>query len=153
MYIFLFLLWMIFNARITPEIIIIGLVVAAAVYLFMCRFMDFSIQKDILIMKKLGIFLLYAVMLLWEILKANKATVHMILSNRYEIEPVIIRFRTTLKSRTARVLFANSITLTPGTITVELKDDEYVVHCLDRDFAQGITEGRIVMLLHRLEEL
>ena len=107
----------------------------------------------ILIMKKSGIFLLFVITLIWEILKANGATVKMILSNRYEIEPAIIRFKTTLKSKTARVLFANSITLTPGTITVELKDDEYVVHCLDKDFAEGISEGRIVTLLHRLEEL
>ena len=153
MYIFLFLLWMIFNAKITLEIVIFGLIIAAVVYAFMCRFMDFSIHKDILIMKKSGIFLLFVITLIWEILKANGATVKMILSNRYEIEPAIIRFKTTLKSKTARVLFANSITLTPGTITVELKDDEYVVHCLDKDFAEGISEGRIVTLLHRLEEL
>ncbi len=153
MYIFLFLLWIIFNAKITLEIVIFGLIIAAVVYAFMCRFMDFSIHKDILIMKKSGIFLLFVITLIWEILKANGATVKMILSNRYEIEPAIIRFKTTLKSKTARVLFANSITLTPGTITVELKDDEYVVHCLDKDFAEGISEGRIVTLLHRLEEL
>ena len=153
MYIFLFLLWIIFNAKITLEIVIFGLIIAAVVYAFMCRFMDFSIHKDILIMKKSGIFLLFVITLIWELLKANGATVKMILSNRYEIEPAIIRFKTTLKSKTARVLFANSITLTPGTITVELKDDEYVVHCLDKDFAEGISEGRIVTLLHRLEEL
>lgn len=153
MYIFLFLLWMIFNAKITLEIIIFGLVIATAVYAFMCKFMDFSIKKDILLMKKMGIFFLYVVTLIWEILKANKATIRMILSNRYEIEPVIVRFHTTLKSKTARVLFANSITLTPGTITVELQEDEYVVHCLDKDFSVGIEDGRIVQLLHRLEEL
>lgn len=153
MYIFLFLLWMIFNAKITLEIILFGLVIAAAVYAFMCKFMDFSIQKDILMIRKSGIFFLYVVTLVWEILKANKATIRMILSNRYEIEPVIVRFKTTLKSKTARVLFANSITLTPGTITVEFNDDEYVVHCLDKDFSEGISEGRIVDLLHRLEAL
>ncbi len=153
MYIFLFLLWMIFNANITVEIIILGLIISAVIYLFLCKFMDFSIKKDIILYKKSGIFVLYIITLIWEILKANGATVKMILSNHYEIEPVIVSFQTTLKTKTARVLLANSITLTPGTITVELKDNEFIVHCLDKDFSSGLSEGRIVKLLERMEHI
>lgn len=153
MYILLFLLWMIFNANITLEIVIFGLVIAAAVYFFMCRFMDFSIQKDISMMKKSGLFLLFVGTLLWEIMKANGATIKMILSNRYETEPCIVRFTSNLKTKTARVLLANSITLTPGTITVELEDNEYVVHCLDKDFSTGMADSRIAKILERMEAI
>ena len=87
-----------------------------------------------------------------EIMKANFAVVKMIMSSKYEIEPVVVKFKTNLKTRPARILLANSITLTPGTITVSLSDDEYVVHCLDKSLAQGIDSSIFVELLEKMEE-
>ena len=78
--------------------------------------------------------------------------VKMIMSSKYEIEPVVVKFKTNLKTRPARILLANSITLTPGTITVSLSDDEYVVHCLDKSLAQGIDSSIFVELLEKMEE-
>ncbi len=52
-------------------------------------------------------------------------------------KPALVRFKTDLKTKQARVVLANSITLTPGTITVTLEEDEYVVHCLDKELAEG----------------
>ena len=75
----------------------------------------------------------------------------MILSPGFQNKPVIIHFKTDLKSRTARVLLANSITLTPGTITVSLEDDVYTVHCLDKSLAEGIDSSVFVKLLKKLE--
>lgn len=151
MYLVFFLLWMIFNSNITLEIVIFGLVISAAVYWFMCKFMDYSYKKDIMLFKKFFLILQYLVVLFWEIVKANIATIKMILSSRYIIEPAIVCFRTDLKSKIARVALANSITLTPGTITVSLEGDELVVHCLDRDFAEGLDDSIFVKLLHKLE--
>ena len=53
----------------------------------------------------------------------------------------------------ALVVLANSITLTPGTITVELEGRELAVHCLDRSFSKGMAGGDFVKLLHRIEEV
>ena len=47
---------------------------------------------------------------------------------------------------------ANSITLTPGTITVSLKDDTYEVHCLDKGLSEGIEDSCFVKLLKEMEE-
>ena len=66
----------------------------------------------------------------------------LILSNRLEPEPVLFTFRTKLKSEAAKVLLANSITLTPGTITVKQTGDRFVVHALDREIAEG-TENSV----------
>ena len=90
--------------------------------------------------------------LVLEILKANFATIKLITTSNYEIEPVIIKFRTKLKTKEARVILANSITLTPGTITVNLEEDEYTVHCLDKDLANGIEDSVFVKLLEKIEE-
>ena len=92
-------------------------------------------------------------MLIKEIIKANFAVIKMIMSSRYELEPVVVRFRTDLKTAPARILLANSITLTPGTITVSLEENEYVVHCLDKELAKGINNSLFVTLLKRLERM
>ena len=59
--------------------------------------------------------------------------------------------KTDLKTKTARVLLANSITLTPGTITVSLQDNVYTVHCLDKQFGEGLSDSTFVWLLHKIE--
>lgn len=151
MYILFFLMWIIFNGKITWEIAGFGAVIAAVMYAFICKFMDYSIRRDILVIKKTIFILQYIAVLIWEIVKANWTVMKMILSVKKEREPVLFRFKTGLKTRTARVVLANSITLTPGTITVSLEEDEYVVHCLDKSLAAGMEDSVFVRLLERME--
>lgn len=77
----------------------------------------------------------------------------MIYSSEYELEPAVVHFKTDLRTTFARVLLANSITLTPGTITVSLTENEYTVHCLDKELAEGIDSSIFVRLLAKLEEV
>ena len=151
MYILFLLLWIIFNGKVTTEIILFGLVIAGVVYAFCCKFMGYSPKRDWRILKKSGYILIYLGVLFREVVKANAATLKLILSPHVKVEPVIVRFRTDLRSRGARVLLANSITLTPGTITVSLKEDEYTVHCLDRRFSEGLSDGVFVKYLKKIE--
>ncbi|MEG1847439.1 MAG: Na+/H+ antiporter subunit E [Lachnospiraceae bacterium] len=151
MYLLFFAIWVILNGKINLEITIFGLVIAALMYAFICKFMEFSIQKDIFIFSKMGYIIAYLFILFWEILKANVAVLKLVFSAKYEMEPAIIHFKTTLHTKGARVMLANAITLTPGTITVSLDDDEYVVHCLDKDFGEGIEDSVFTTLLARLE--
>lgn len=153
MYILFFLLWITFNGRITLEIVLFGLVISAVVYAFICKFMDFSIKKDIYIFRQSFRILQYIFVLIREIIKANVTTISMIISSKYEIEPVIVHFKTRLKTKTARVVLANSITLTPGTITVSLEEDELVVHCLDKDLAKDLEDSIFVQMLERMERM
>lgn len=151
MYIIFLAMWIVFNGSLTLEIFLFGLVVAALVYGFICAFMDYSIKKDLRLFKKSLRLLQYILVLIWEIIKANAAVMRMILSPKFKNEPVIVHFRTDLKSKSARVLLANSITLTPGTITVSLEEDEYVVHCLDKSLSEGMDSSVFVRLLRKLE--
>lgn len=153
MYLIIFLLWMIFNANITLEIIIFGVVLSAAVYAFTCKFLDWSPKKDLLWLKRSGLFIQYLVVLVIEIVKANFATMKIAFSSKYVKEPVVVTFKTKLKGQFLRVLLANSITLTPGTITVSLEDDELVVHCLDKDFSEGIEDSIFEQLLEKMEKV
>lgn len=153
MFLLFFIVWIIFNGAITTEIVIFGLVIAAAMYLFVCKFMDYSIRKDISYIKKFFMLLQYVCVLVWEIVKANFAVIKLITSSKYELEPAMVLFKVDLETKMARVILANSITLTPGTITVLLEGDEFIVHCLDKELAEGINRSVFVDLLRRIERV
>lgn len=152
MFLLFFIAWIIFNGKITVEILWLGLVVSAAVFWFICKFMNHSIHKEKLFYKRIVFFCGYMHLLLKEIVKANVAVSHMILTQREEMEPVIVSFHTKLKTDLARVVLANSITLTPGTITVSIEGNELIVHCLDKSLAEGIESSEFVKRLEELEK-
>lgn len=147
-----FLLWVVFNGQLTLEISIFGIVISVLIYWFICKFMDWSPKKDLWIAKNSGLFLQYAFVLFKEIFKANIATIKMIFTEKYVREPVLVSFETSIKSKALRVLLANSITITPGTITVSLEDNRYLVHCLDKDFSEGIEDSVFVKILEKIEK-
>lgn len=152
MFILLFLIWIIFNGQLTLEIAVIGLLVSAAIYAFCCEFLNLSIKKDIAICKRFGQILKYLAVLLLEIIKANIIVVKMVTSSRYDVEPAIVHFKANLKSEVALVILSNSITLTPGTITVLLEGDELTVHCLDKSLAEGLATSIFVEMLQEFEK-
>ena len=81
------------------------------------------------------------------------AVTRLILTRKEEIEPVIVHVHAKLKSETARVILANSITLTPGTITVSLTEDNLLVHCLDKSLSEGMDDSVFVRLLQKMEAI
>lgn len=149
----LFLAWIIFNANITLEIAIFGIVITAVIFVFLCKCMDYSFKKELVFYRLLPYFAVYFFVLLWEILKADIVMLGFVVLDKYENEPQIIRFKTNLTDETCKVLLANSITLTPGTITVDVNDDVYTVHCFDRDMAYGIDSSVFVRLLTKIEKI
>jgi len=77
-----------------------------------------------------------------EIVKANMAVVKAVLSPDMEISPTWVKVKTSHETDLGRTIFANSITLTPGTISVQLDEDEILVHALLEDMtgAEGFKE-------------
>ncbi len=87
--------------------------------------------------------LLYAPWLLWEIAKANLHVARVILTPSLPIRPRLLRIRGRQETDLGLVIFANSITLTPGTVTLDVRDQTLLVHALTRDSAEGLLDGRI----------
>ena len=85
--------------------------------------------------------LLYIPWLLWAIIKANIDVAKRILSPRLPIAPRIVRVTGTQKNDLCRVIFANSITLTPGTVSLDLDEEEIVVHALTKEAADDVQSG------------
>ncbi len=153
MYLLFFVMWIVFNGKFTPEIAAFGAVLAGVMYWFICKFMNYKPSMDILVCRKVFGFLHYLFVLAKEIIKANVTVIGMIFTSRYELEPVVVHFRADLQSRFARIVLANSITLTPGTITISMVDGEYIVHCLDKSLAEGLDRCVFVELLEKLERV
>lgn len=152
MFLLYFSLWVIFNGQITLEICIFGVIIAAAIFFFTCKCMDYSIQKEINGYKKAGTFFKYVFLLVWEIIKANLKAVKLILSQKEEIEPALVSFESDLKTPGGKTMLANAITLTPGTITVTMDGKTFWVHCLDKELAEGIDDSTFEKLAKKLEE-
>lgn len=151
MFIALLLIWFILNEHITLEIALFGIVFAGVLYLFACRFLNFSVKKDLSLIKRLPWLFWFVLVLLWEIVKANIAVLKIVLRPGCSPSPVLVKVRTPLKRRFGRALYANCITLTPGTITVSLEDGLYTVHCLDESFAEGLDTARLIGIIAKLE--
>ncbi len=85
-------------------------------------------------------FVAYCIWLFSQIVLANLYVIYLALHPKMKeyLSPQMVRFKTTLKSDIAQVILANSITLTPGTITVRIENGEFVVHALTARIAQGI---------------
>ena len=93
----------------------------------------------------------YLPWLIWEIVKANLAVAKLVISPAPAIRRQIVRVPAGQLGEGARVLHANSITLTPGTISLAVHDDEIVVHAIDDAAAQGVLEGEMNRRVGALE--
>ena len=148
-----FSLWLIFNGRVTFEILAAGVLISFLLDLFVKNFLKINLTGAALIrfLKILPEVLIYVIVLLIEIVKANFAITKLVVAPKISVEPCLVKFKSPLKTHAARVALANSITLTPGTITVELKDNEFLVHALTREIAEGLQGSLFERLLKRME--
>lgn len=90
--------------------------------------------------------------LAWEIIKAAWDVSKIILDPRLPISPTLVRFRPLQRTAVGLVTHANSITLTPGTITVEASPAEFLVHGLTRASAEAAVNSEMDRRVAQLEE-
>ena len=151
MFFLLIILFIIFCGSFTPEILIFGILISLGVCFFACRFMGYSFKKELKLIKKLPFILAYITVLVFEIIKANICTSRLVIKGNKKIEPVMLSFDSPLKTEMASVILANSITLTPGTISVSMRNGKFKVHCLDKSMYDGIDSSSFVRLLKKIE--
>ena len=147
---FSFLVWCALTWNFGPENLVAGSIVAVLVGLmFGKRFLDEPL-KIFNPLRWIYMFL-YAFVFLFEMAKANLQVAYLVLHPKMPIHPGIIRVKTGIQSELGRTFLANSITLTPGTFTIDIKEDILYIHCIvvpatDLDAA---TEK----IVHRFEKL
>jgi multicomponent Na+:H+ antiporter subunit E len=123
-------IWLVANASLAPDVIVAGVFVSAilafALSVFSGAYADIQLSPQALIyyIRYLGVFL-------WELVLANLSVARIVFSPKINIHPGIVKVNTRLKSRTGRLVLANSITLTPGTLVVDIDGDALYVHWID----------------------
>ena len=88
-------------------------------------------------------FITYIPWLLYQILMSNIHVASLVLRRKMPIDPRIVTFKTKLETDISCVALANSITLTPGTITMEIRDGVYYVHALSKKVADELRAGEM----------
>lgn len=147
-----FALWVILNGRLTWEIAAFGAALSAALCFFCVKCLDYTFQKEWQAFRRIPGMLRYFCLLVREILASNRELLKIVYSRKIEVKPQLVTFRTPLRGRAQRCVLANSITLTPGTITVTNEDGLFTVHCLDERFAKGIDDLDFQKLLLGMSE-
>ena len=82
----------------------------------------------------------YLLWLLWQVVLSNIHLVRLAFGNQKDIQPSIVCFQTALKSDFEKFMLANSITLTPGTITIKIDGDRFCVHAISEKTALSLTD-------------
>ncbi len=151
MYLLLLCFWLILNGRLTAEVILLGLLVTAGVGGLAYVLFGYTPRREWRIDRKIPIFVLYVFVLLWEILKANWAMIGFIVNEKRTIAPTLVTFTTGLHTGFGRFILANSITLTPGTITIRMDGDRLTVHCLKRSMLDTSPDSVFERWIRKLE--
>ena len=146
----LFAVWLVFSGHYQAKFIVFGAVSAGLVTFLTYHLLKGGTMPDgreeaslFLTITQWFRLLTYLPWLVWSIVQANLQVAYLVLHPRLPIHPVLLRFSTGMRSPVARVVLANSITLTPGTVTVSLEDGEYIVHTILPALAGGLVSGRM----------
>ncbi len=148
-----FILWLIFIGQIGSQVIITGVLISFLLDYLLRNFLglNFNFSNFVTCLKLFPVALLYLIILLIGIIKANFIIIKIVLAKNIELEPCLVTFKTSLETDAARVTLANSITLTPGTITVSLENDTLMIHALNRDMAEAVKNSIFEKILKKME--
>ena len=153
MFILLFLLWIIFNGRITLEIVVFGAALCGGIELFAIKQLGYSPKKFFSRLDLFPYILKYGATLFVEIIKSSVYMINLVLSPKVEVKPLLVYFDSPFKYDISDVVLANSITLTPGTVTVDVSDGRFCVHAINPELAEGIECSDFVEQLLKMEAL
>ena len=142
--------WLLMSGIYTPLILFLGFVSVLFV-LYLIRRMD-ALDEDVFEFKLKTKHFSYWSWLAKEIFKANIDVSKVILSPRMKLSPRKVRVPLSQSTELATVIYANSITLTPGTVSVEIEGNEIIVHTLTQELMDGLIEGDMDKRVNYLEQ-
>jgi multicomponent Na+:H+ antiporter subunit E len=143
----LFALWLLLSGHYGPLLLSVGLLSVALVVTITARMqaVDPALTRCSIRAWR------YWPWLALEVVKANIDVGRRILAPRMDISPRFFRLKAGQKTDLGKVIYANSITLTPGTVTVDVSGEELLVHALTREAAAALEEGEMDRRVRELE--
>lgn len=154
LFVALFLFWLVLSSSFAIESVIIGIVASILVTVY-SKDIVFA-EEETSLYKFSGVIAL--VRFLWclivEVIKANIGIVKIVLDPSLPISPrfVVVPIPDNLKKNFNKVLYANAITLTPGTLTVDILEEGYLIHAINEDAGNGLKGSVLEKYVMRVEE-
>jgi multicomponent Na+:H+ antiporter subunit E len=145
----LFAFWVLLSGMLTPFLLAAGAASAVAIAL-LSRRMEIADREGVPLHLTLAA-LTYWPWLVKEILKSGWQVARIIVDPKLPVSPALARFRPSQASTLGLVTHANSITLTPGTVTVEAERGEFLVHALTQEGADGLAGSEMDRRVSRFE--
>lgn len=144
-------LWFALSGHAETLLVSLGLLSSAGVVLIALRMdvVDHEWRPIPLLLSRVFFYWLW---LIGKIVKANMDVVRRILDPALPISPTIVRVKTSQRTDVGKVTFANSITLTPGTVAIDLRNSEIEVHALSQEAAAALQGGDMDRRVCVLEE-
>lgn len=144
--------WMLLSASLHWQHLLVGTLLSVVVTIVWSQIrISESDRRTSFSLNQLFMMIYYLLCLVWEILKANIMVALIVLNPRLPISPGMVILRNDLKHDLMRVLYANSITLTPGTITVDLDGDYHMVHAVTDPAGRGVLDWYLYDLAKKIE--
>jgi multicomponent Na+:H+ antiporter subunit E len=140
-YILLLAIWVVFSGLLDPFHLSLGVISCLIVSLLSTRVLFPNTESNpIFLLKRSFHFAGYLIWLLKEILIANIHVFYLAIipGGIQRLDPTVVEIKVRLKSESARYLLANSITLTPGTVTISIEGDRLLVHSISRVTTEGL---------------
>lgn len=142
--------WLVNSGHYTP-LLLFFMVASVASIVALSLYMDVVDGEG----QPLSITFTLPIYLLWlakEVVLANIAVARCVWQGRESISPRTIEVTANQKSDLGKVIYANSITLTPGTVSIDLEGDTILVHALDEESASGLLTGEMDRRVCRVEQ-
>lgn len=150
--ILLFLFWMVLSPGIGVQTILLGIVLSTLVMLYSKEILFGDTEMPLYQIKHLWNMIQFIGVLVVEIFKANIDVARIVLDPKMPIQPHFIKVPMMLKNDMNKVIFGNSVTLTPGTLTVDIVEDGFIIHALTTDAAEAMKESFIEEWIKKQED-
>ncbi len=145
----LIVLWLLLSGLYKTIVLFFGAVSVAIVMAVMSKMNKEDGYRVDLDLKFKGV-VTYTSFLILEIVKSNTSVIRLLLSRNLNLNQKFVDIKFPQKSEVGKVVFANSITLTPGTVTVEIDKEKFLVHALNADAS---TQGELETMGERVLEI
>jgi multicomponent Na+:H+ antiporter subunit E len=151
-FIMMFIFWLILSPNVSEQSVFLGLLISLLVVIYSRDILFTSAEMPLYHLKHFINMIRFIGILLIEIVKANIDVAKIVLNPSLPIQPQFIKVPMMLKNDMNKVIFGNSVTLTPGTLTVDITDDYFVIHALTDDAAKSMDDSFIETWVLRQEE-
>jgi len=131
LFLVVFVFWILFTQSLKTEELLVGIVVSLIITFISKNIFDFNLIKFDLPLRIIKFLFIFLPVFVYEIIKANIQLAFIVLNPNLPVNSAIIKNKTKLKGDISKLVLANSITLTPGTLTIDVENSYYYIHTVD----------------------